>query len=110
MMKKSSVLFAVVLAGMMTAAHAADTCRVTNPTGTPLNVRDAPNGNRIGTLQNGTTVRATDVAEDNQGRNWVYVYWQGQPLSKSKQWGAAHEGWVIREYVSCVGGSLGSKN
>jgi hypothetical protein len=67
-------------------------CKVTDPTGTPLNVRDGPNGKIIGTLANGSTVAI--VAEKNaaNGKAWAKVvdYATKKPL-----------GWVFREFVFC---------
>jgi hypothetical protein len=67
-------------------------CRVTDPTGTPLNVRAAPSGPIIGTLPNGTLVSITERSSDRNGRAWVYISRNvdGEPL-----------GWVFREFVSC---------
>jgi hypothetical protein len=60
-------------------------CVVTDPTGTPLNIRNAPNGVIIGTLRNGATVTIYDTAYDNRGRLWANI----------------GVGWVFREFVSC---------
>jgi hypothetical protein len=67
-------------------------CKVTDPTGTPLNVRAAPSGPIIGTLQNGTLVSITERSLDRNGKAWVYILRNpdGEPL-----------GWVFREFVSC---------
>ena len=42
----------------LAAAAEGERCKVTDPTGTPLNVRQSPNGKIIGTLANGD-VRAS---------------------------------------------------
>ncbi len=60
-------------------------CVVTDPTGTPLNIRATPNGKIIGTLRNGASVTIRDTAYDSRGRPWVYI----------------GSGWVFREFVTC---------
>ena len=47
---------ALLLGATVANAAIGDRCKVTDPTGTPLNVRSAPNGKIIGTLANGTLV------------------------------------------------------
>ena len=81
-MFKSLVFAAVLFAG---TAAAGATCIVTDPTGTPLNIRSSPNGNIVGTLRNGTAVVIQDTAYDRQGRAWAYI----------------GVGWVFREFISC---------
>jgi hypothetical protein len=51
-----STVVAMSLEGW-TEASAQDRCRVMDPTGTPLNVRTTPNGNIVGTLNNGSGKR-----------------------------------------------------
>lgn len=66
-------------------------CLVTDPTGTPLNVRSAPNGSSIvTTLSNGRRVIPYRVAYDRQNRPWILV---GDSINS---WG-----WVFGPYVSC---------
>ncbi len=74
------------------AAAADDRCRVTDPTGTPLNIRTAPQGKVISTIQNGVLVKVLDTAYDGKGNPWVRIgsHPQGKPI-----------GWVYREFVSC---------
>lgn len=66
-------------------------CMVTDPTGTPLNVRATPNGTILGALYNGQLVERTETLTDGQGRDWILIF----PLDNGKA------GWVIRRYVSC---------
>jgi hypothetical protein len=85
-----------VIAIAMTLANAsvarAD-CIVADPSPTPLNVRTAPYGRIVNTLNNGQVVSILDSSIDNEGRPWVYVADDtGKPL-----------GWVYREYVVCKG-------
>src|SRR4051812_2114731 len=65
-------------------------CRITDPTGTPLNIRTSPNGRVVGALENGRSVTIIDRTFDRQRRPWVYVAdaHDGQPL-----------GWAFREFV-----------
>ena len=78
----------------MSNAHAERVCKVTDPTGTPLNIRDQPNGKIINKLRNDREVYVTDTIYDSRDRPWVYLegYYQGEYRS----WG-----WAIREFVSC---------
>ena len=98
-------LSSVVLCCGLAAPAWADTdsvpCKVTDPTGTPLNVRDTPNGKKVGTLRNGTKVIMTGDSTDSKGRSWALVYWKGGQRLKGSS-GADNEGWVIREYISCL--------
>jgi len=77
------LLTAIFCLTVSAAAHGA--CIVTDPTGTPLNIRSAPNGEIIGTLRNGASVTIRATSYDGQGRLWAYI-------------GA---GWVFREFISC---------
>jgi uncharacterized protein YraI len=74
------------------AGAAGDRCKVTDPTGTPLNVRASPNGKIIGTLANGTLVSVAGYGEDANGKSWAQVknYGTGKLI-----------GWVFREFISC---------
>lgn len=73
---------------------AEEVCRVTDPTGTPLNVRDNPNGRIINSLKNGREVYLREISHDQKSRSWALVggYYQG----KYRIWG-----WVLREFISC---------
>ncbi len=85
-----------VIAIAMTLANSSGAradCIVADPSPTPLNVRTAPSGRIISTLNNGQVVSILDSSIDNEGRPWVYVSDDtGNPL-----------GWVYREYVVCKG-------
>jgi hypothetical protein len=76
------------------SARAEQVCKVTDPTGTPLNVRDRPNGEVINSLRNGREVFILDTAYDDQNRQWVKI--AGYYENEYRIWG-----WVIREFVSC---------
>jgi uncharacterized protein YraI len=71
---------------LLTAAGVAQAeCVVTDPTGTPLNIRSSPNGRIVGTLRNGARVTIETVTYDSQGRAWANI----------------GVGWVFREFISC---------
>ena len=70
-------------------AAAAQRCMVTDPTGTPLNVRRF-DGKIIGALRNGEIVGILRMGEDPQGKPWAYVAYETNG-----------EGWVYREFISC---------
>jgi hypothetical protein len=84
------VLIALVL--LFAAAPAlAQICQVSDPSGTPLNVRATPNGNKVGTLNNDDLVTILDQASDRAGKAWVYVGREDRsPI-----------GWVYRDYIRC---------
>jgi hypothetical protein len=65
-------------------------CAVADPSGTPLNVRNRPNGRILGALSNDSEVFITDVTEVG-GRKWAKVV----PLGDGKT------GWVFRDYLTC---------
>jgi hypothetical protein len=60
-------------------------CTVTDPTGTPLNIRNSPNGQVVGKIRNGKKVKMLSLTFDNQGKPWVNI----------------GRGWVLREFISC---------
>lgn len=70
----------------------AQTCKVTDPTGTPLNARATPNGKVIGQVKNGTTVYVSEYDYDDKGRPWVLVF-----HARTDR----YIGWVFREFISC---------
>jgi hypothetical protein len=73
-------------------AMAQSRCRVMDPTGTPLNIRTAPNGQIVGNLPNGLLVSVVDQTVDAKGKSWVYI--------KNMDDGAVL-GWVFREFIAC---------
>lgn len=85
----STSFLAVVL-----PAKAEKVCKVTDPTGTPLNVRNQPNGKVVNSLRNGREVYIIDETSDSQGRPWVKI--SGYDNSQYRVWG-----WVFREFISC---------
>jgi uncharacterized protein YraI len=79
-----------LLVTMATEAWA-ETCVVSDPTGTPLNVRTRPNGPIVGALYNGALVRILDVTSDDRGGRWAYI----APLDEGKR------GWVYGPHIAC---------
>lgn len=95
--KASRLIFAALILFTfvgLSPAEASSRCQVTDPTGTPLNVRARPNGRVINRLRNGRQVVILRMARDTRGRPWAYVggYYKGQ----WREWG-----WVFREFISC---------
>ena len=88
----AATVFCIIIG--MNAAHAERVCKVTDPTGTPLNIRDEPNGKIINKLRNDREVYITRTTYDNKERPWVYL--EGYYKGEYRQWG-----WAIREFVSC---------
>lgn len=88
-MKK--LLLGAVLALASTSAFA-ETCKVTDPTGTPLKVRAKPYGKVLGTLKNGQVIYFTEHQIDKNGKPWVMAF-----DAKTDR----YLGWVYREFVSC---------
>jgi hypothetical protein len=93
-MKKLMVTMftAFALAG---SAHAdvskVNTCVVADPTGTPLNVRNRPNGTILGALHNDTRVIILDAALVS-GKIWSKIV----PVEAGKV------GWVFYSFLDCT--------
>jgi hypothetical protein len=73
----------------LAAPVAAERCMVTDPTGTPLNVRRF-DGKVIGALHNGEIVKILRTSADRNGKSWAYVAYETNG-----------EGWVYWEFISC---------
>ncbi|MFZ1101690.1 MAG: peptide-binding protein [Hyphomicrobiaceae bacterium] len=74
------------------AAQYGSRCIVSDPTGTPLNIRARRQGRIIGSIRNGTYVRLVNIAYDALGRPWGYIV----------RWDTGRQlGWVFREFISC---------
>lgn len=84
----------VVLVFGALSANAQDRCKVTDPTGTPLNVRSSPNGKIKGKVSNGTVVHVETESTDTNGKAWsqISVYRRNRYVVL---------GWVYREFISC---------
>jgi hypothetical protein len=88
---RTPALALIALLANITLAHADITCRVNDPTGTPLNVRaTAPKGRILEKLRNGTPVRVLDVFSF-QGKIWARLG------DKDR----VQIGWVYRDYLDC---------
>ena len=68
-----------------------EVCTVADPTGTPLNVREAPNGTILGTWENGVRVRPYETVTHN-GKTWYAVERFADDNAV---------GWVFDPYLSC---------
>lgn len=79
-------------AGGFAGAEAQTRCRIMDPTGTPLNIRETPGGRVVGQLPNGMLVNRAETVRDGRGRAWVFLHSRetGDPI-----------GWVYREFVAC---------
>ena len=88
----SRILMAAVLSGVALPALAAGECVVDDPTGTPLNVRAAPNGTILTTVSNGTRVEVVEEVKIGS-KHWLFVSRQGERL-----------GWIFGAYVVCPKG------
>jgi len=88
------ILTAIALSATLAipAAASTQTCKVTDPTGTPLNARATPNGKVIGQVKNGTTVYVSEYDYDDKGRPWVLVF-----HARTDR----YIGWVFHEFISC---------
>jgi hypothetical protein len=85
-----TALIAVLFAG--SAAASSGSCRVADPTGTPLNIRLSPSGKIVGQIENGMGVTITDRATDDKGARWVHVV---------QHESGAEIGWVFERYLNC---------
>lgn len=90
----SSVMLAIATTGVTMLAtfpvKAETVCKVTDPTGTALNLRKQPNGQIIGTVENNTKVYIYEIVRDEKNRPWAKVGSEGRVL-----------GWAFREFISC---------
>jgi uncharacterized protein YecT (DUF1311 family) len=74
-----------------TGQSQAQNCKVADPTGTPLNIRRSPDGDVIGTVDNGLSVQIVQTLQDDRGRYWSSI-----------ERASNHEtlGWVFRNYIT----------
>ena len=85
-----AVAFLTVTIAWAYPALGGDRCKVTDPTGTPLNIRDI-HKTVIGTIANGRVVHIQRYGHDDAGKPWAYV---ATPAGRRL-------GWVYRELISC---------
>ncbi|MCB2077064.1 MAG: hypothetical protein KDE55_05120 [Novosphingobium sp.] len=97
----AAVLTIALFAALATPARA-EMCRIADPTGTPLNVRDAPGGAVINRLKNGRKVfkDAIDGWDDEGNSKWAHVV--GEYKGEWRDWG-----WVFLNYLDCGGADNG---
>ena len=88
-MKTAMLVIAAALFGAV-QAQAANECVIDDPTGTPLNVRNQPNGKILGALNNGVAVFASAMTKDGK---WVYI--RPTPPAPGKS------GWVYFDHLDC---------
>ena len=91
---KSIVLAALAVLAWLcpSEAFAQSRCRVMDPTGTPLNLRDAPSGAIIGKIANGQLVSIQRVVVDGSGKAWAGIEGYSDGLAL---------GWAYREFLAC---------
>jgi hypothetical protein len=88
-----SSLFVVALTvPVALACEGPPICTVVDPTGTPLNVREEPNGTILGTWDNGVRVRPYESVTHN-GKTWRAV----ERFSDDNA-----IGWVFDPYLNCA--------
>lgn len=84
----------LLVAPLFLNAQAAEVCKVTDPTGTPLNVRATPNGRIVGIVKNDVEVFIEEISNDDKGRPWARISTKSNGKKRVL-------GWVIREFISC---------
>ena len=89
-MENSIRAIAVVITGAFAAPTFAAECVVSDPTGTPLNVRAEPQGMVLTALGNGTSVEIVGK-QTLKGKRWARVAVNGRTL-----------GWVFTNYLDCT--------
>ena len=81
-----------LMLGAASPALAQSFCYVSDPTGTPLNIRIEPGGRIVGAIRNGTQVTISDSRVDPSGRLWVFI--RGLDDDRGI-------GWVYRNFLNC---------
>lgn len=95
-------IFGYLLWMLLLGIPAYGQCLVSDPTGTPLNVRQIPNGRIVTSLKRGTAVAKAHLdispvfpdktATDSKGNVWQYIHS-----------GSSIEGWVLADFLFCDG-------
>ena len=83
---------AALTLGAASPALAQSFCYVSDPTGTPLNIRIEPGGRVVGAVRNGTQVTISESRRDERGRLWVFI--RGLDDNRGI-------GWVYRDFLNC---------
>lgn len=91
-LKSLAIATALTLTAILPVSAFAETCKVADPSGTPLKYRSAPYGKIIGSLKNGTSVYINGEKYDDNGKLWVRAF-----SSKTNKF----LGWVYYDYLSC---------
>jgi hypothetical protein len=94
---KTTICFLFLVAVMAFAGvqnAQAQRCKITDPTGTPLNVRSSPNGRILRKIANGAVVFIEDTTYDSKNRAWAKI---SIPVRNGRR----ILGWVFREFISC---------
>ena len=81
-----------IFAASLGPLRAEGVCMVSDPTGSHLNIRMAPNGKIIADLTNGTHVSIVDSTIDERGRSWVFVRLLTADIDL---------GWVYQRFIKC---------
>jgi hypothetical protein len=69
------------------------TCRVTDPTGSPLNIRLKPNGKIVARIRNQRIVYPQSIINNN-GKKWTLI-----AIEENHK--ILVLGWGLREFISC---------
>jgi len=85
-------LLTILAVASASPADAQPRCKVMDPTGTPLNLRAAPDGKIVGTLSNGALVSVVKEASGADGKPWAYVARYEDDVAL---------GWAFREFIAC---------
>ena len=67
-------------------------CRTADPTGTPLNIRSAPDGKVARAIENGVQVRIVQTRQGADGHPWSLIERAGESRAL---------GWAFRKYIDC---------
>jgi Bacterial SH3 domain len=70
-----------------------ETCFVADPTSSPLNVRDRPNGRIVGQVPNNSEVMIKAIKKDRKGKAWAKI------IQKNSE---SSSGYVVLKYLQCV--------
>ena len=94
LLRPFAIVAAIALASLVALAPSsslgAESCKVADPTGTPLNLRASPGGDLAGALPNGVAVRIVTTWQDG-GKTWALV---ASPRGEEL-------GWAYRDFLFC---------
>lgn len=88
----TAAIIAITSSPATVEAQRTGRCIVSDPTGSPLNVRSTPQGSIVTSLPNGLFVQVLQASRDHKGQPWAFIgTWpDARPI-----------GWVFREFISC---------